>query len=375
LLLLSSLFNEKIALLIKKTVNEKAKTETLHLNGFLSNATEFCSVRSILSKETVLKMVENPIACDSDQWFETVALPFKPTEFQKVQLRLGALALLLKAKDLSDVDMKLFGDASASILDVMRDGEKIAKAKDWLRSFPTTRTVRLSDIPPPSSTSPSPSPSSVHVLVVQCHPAVDYIQLAQDAIDLAKKSPNIVVFPEDLIDRTWSTNSKDDSFTDSSFSSHPQLSRISEFAKRNKVYIVGGTGHELDTSTKKLYNTSVIFDKEGKRMGTYRLASSSLLASHFSCLTGDGVESSIHSISSIQTERRRRSLRRSGESLASSYVSTWSALRPSRGPYRMTPSSSSTPPSFPPLHPPHLLLIPLHPSPPRKSLSGGLHWI
>lgn len=50
----------------------------------------------------------------------------------------------------------------------------------------------------------------------------------------------------------------------------PSYHALSAMAAEAKVYLVGGSIPELDEETKKYYNTSLIFDSEGKLLATHR---------------------------------------------------------------------------------------------------------
>lgn len=50
----------------------------------------------------------------------------------------------------------------------------------------------------------------------------------------------------------------------------PSFHALSEMAKSNGVYLVGGSIPELDPDSKKYYNTCLVFNPEGKLIGTHR---------------------------------------------------------------------------------------------------------
>ena len=82
--------------------------------------------------------------------------------------------------------------------------------------------------------------------------------------EVAEKGADIVVLPE-----MFSCPYKTDNFpiyaeTEEGYS----FNALSEFARSNNIYLVGGSIPEIDMG--KVYNTSFVFDRSGKKIGKHR---------------------------------------------------------------------------------------------------------
>jgi len=109
------------------------------------------------------------------------------------------------------------------------------------------------------------------VSVIQLQSQTNKLKNIEDALAIAERAidqdnPDLIAFPEMF---TFNGGSNADKINSAeSVPKGDTCITLSEFAKNKNIYIHGGSFYE--TSSEKVFNTTVAFDNQGKMIATYR---------------------------------------------------------------------------------------------------------